>query len=223
MVNLLNFFKDRKKVAAIGAAIIIILAIVAVSWIYAPDFWAGLGLRRDPKLEAYVDKLHSLVIEQHPQNLTGCHVAWLNNTAVKVTWGYNYLGPVNATVNQTESAAANTSGNVGIPVVNTTGNQTSPATANTTGTQTRILHYDESFVMTNFFSPTAASAYVGKINSNYTLVKTTYSSHGTFEQAFGHPPSTFAEYKKVKGATGYFIWQFDQFTQVGSLTRTYEG
>jgi hypothetical protein len=90
---------------------------------------------------------------------------------------------------------------------------------NETNNQTRLILYQESFVMTNFFGTKTASAYVGSINSTYKLMNTTYGSSGAFERAFGHPPSTFAEYKDQAGQ-GKFIWQFDQFVQVGSLIRT---
>jgi hypothetical protein len=94
---------------------------------------------------------------------------------------------------------------------------------NETSNQSRLITYQESFVMTNFFGAKSASAYVGSVNSNntYKLTTTTYGSPGAYERAFGHPPSTFAQYKKEEGPMGNFIWQFDQFVQVGSLTRTY--
>jgi hypothetical protein len=202
VVNFPDFFRDRRKVAAIVIAILAIIAILAVTWVQAPDLWTSAGLRRDPKLTSYIDTLHALVIEQHPQNLTSWRVTWLNNTAVKVTWGYTYYGAVNAsagkTVNATESTAANTTGN-----------------------QTQLVRYDESFVMTNFFSTRAASAYVNLTKSNYTLMNTTYYRGGAYQQAFGSPPATFADYKQVRGAQGNFIWQFDQFVQAGSCQRTY--
>jgi hypothetical protein len=202
VVNLPGFLRDRRKVAAIVIAILAILAILAVSWVQAPDLWSSAGLRRDPRLTTYVDTLNALVIEQHPQNLTSWRVTWLNNTAVKVTWGYTYFGAVNASAGKTVNATESTSNA-------TTGNQTQP------------IRYDESFVMTNFFSTRAASTYVNHINSNFTLLNTTYYRGGAYERAFGSPPATFADYKQVRGAQGNFIWQFDQFVQVGSCMRTY--
>jgi hypothetical protein len=92
---------------------------------------------------------------------------------------------------------------------------------NETNNQSRLITYQESFVMTNFFGTKAASTYVGNINSSYTLMNTAYGSPGAYERAFGHSASTFAEYKQDHGPVGNFIWQFDQFVQVGSLTRTY--
>jgi hypothetical protein len=91
---------------------------------------------------------------------------------------------------------------------------------NATSNQSKIILYSESFVMTDFFGTNTASAYVGSINSTYTLTNATYPSGGAYQQAFGHPPSTFAEYQDKAGQS-HFIWQFDQFVQVGSLTRTY--
>jgi len=161
------------------------VAIFAVTWTYAPGFYTGLGLRHDASLENYVNALHSVAIQQYPQNLTGWSVTWLNSTAVSVSWGFTYLGPGNETNNQT-----------------------------------RLILYEESFVMTNFFGTKTASTYVGSINSTYTLTNATYGSGSAYQQAFGPPPSTFAEYKDPAGQ-GNFIWQFDQFVQVGSLTRTY--
>lgn len=185
-VSLPAFFRTRNGViAAIVIAILLILAIFAVTWIVAPDFYTRLGLRHDVSLEKYVDTLHSVTLEQHPQNLTAWSVTWLNTTAVRVSWAFTYLGQGNETNNQT-----------------------------------RLILYEESFVMTNFFGTKSASAYVGGINSTYKLMNTTYGSGGAFERAFGHPASTYAEYKDQAGQ-GNFIWQFDQFAQVGSLTRTY--
>jgi len=94
---------------------------------------------------------------------------------------------------------------------------------NETSNQSRLITYQESFVMTNFFGPKSATAYVGSLNTNntYKLTTTTYGGSGAYERAFGHSPSTFAEYKQEQGPVGNFIWQFDQFVQVGSLTRTY--
>lgn len=225
MVRFPDFLQDR-KLAAIVIAIIIFLAIIAASWLFAPDYWASAGIRRDPRLETYVGELHTLVNEQHPQNLTSWHVTWLNNTAVKVAWGYTYYGRVNVTVNETERATANTTGNVGIRAVNATTNattnQTTPAAANATANQPQLVHYDEDFIMTNFFGTKAASAYVERINSNYTLMTSKFPAGGAFERAFGKQASTFAEYKQVVGSQGKFIWQFDQLVQVGSCARTYE-
>ncbi len=179
------FFRTRNGIAAIGIVIVVILAIFAVTWVYYPNFYVGLGLRHDPSLESYVNELHSTVTNEHPQNLTSWSVTWLNSTAVNVSWGYTYLGPGNETNNQS-----------------------------------RIVLYQESFVTTDFYGANTASSYVGSINSTYTLLNTTYGSGGAFEQAFGHPPSTFAAYYD-KAGQGNFIWQLDQFVQVGSLTRTY--
>ena len=185
-VSLPAFFRTRKGViAAIAIAIILIVAIFAVTWTAAPDFYTGLGLRPDASLENYVNALHSTAIEQHPQNLAGWSVTWLNSTAVRVSWGYTYLGPGNETNNQS-----------------------------------RIILYQENFVMTDFFGTNTASAYVKSINSTYKLMNTTYGTGGAYDRAFGHPPSTFADYQDQAGQ-GHFIWQFDQFVQVGSLTRTY--
>jgi hypothetical protein len=161
------------------------VAIFAVTWTVVPDVYTGLGLRHDVALENYVNALHSTAIDQHPQNLTAWSVTWLNSTAARVNWAFTYVGPGNATNNQS-----------------------------------RIILYSESFVMTDFFGTKTASIYVGSINSTYTLTNATYGSGGAYQQAFGPPPSTFAEYKDPAGQ-GNFIWQFDQFVQVGSLTRTY--
>ena len=161
------------------------MAIFAVTWTVVPDVYTGLGLRHDVALENYVNALHSTAIDQHPQNLTAWSVTWLNSTAARVNWAFTYVGPGNATNNQS-----------------------------------RIIQYSESFVMTDFFGTKTASTYVGSINSTYTLTNATYGSGSAYQQAFGPPPSTFAEYKDPAGQ-GNFIWQFDQFAQVGSLTRTY--
>ena len=94
--------------------------------------------------------------------------------------------------------------------------------ANATSNQSKLITYQESFVMTNFFGAKSASAYVGNINNGtYKLTNASYGGSGAYELAFGRSPSTFAEYRKDEGPVGYFIWQFDQFVQVGSLTRTY--
>jgi hypothetical protein len=92
--------------------------------------------------------------------------------------------------------------------------------ANETTNTPRLILYEESFVMTDFFGPKTASGYVSSINSPYKLVTSTYGTGGAYQRAFGHPASTFAEYQD-KAGQGHFIWQFDQFVQVGSLTRTY--
>jgi hypothetical protein len=93
---------------------------------------------------------------------------------------------------------------------------------NETTNQSKLITYQESFVMTNLFGTKSASAYVGRINNGtYKLTNASYGGGGAYERAFGHPASTFAEYKQEQGPVGNFIWQFDQFVQVGSLTRTY--
>jgi hypothetical protein len=92
------------------------------------------------------------------------------------------------------------------------------APVNETSNQSGTVLYKESFVMTDFYGTNLASAYVGSINSTYKLTNITYTS-GTYQQAFGYPPSTFAAYRDTAGQ-GNFIWQFDQFVQVGSLTRS---
>ena len=91
---------------------------------------------------------------------------------------------------------------------------------NETSNQSKITLYSESFVTTDFFGAKTASAYVGSVNSTYKLMTTTYGGGGAYQRAFGHPPSTFAAYQD-KAGQGHFIWQLDQFVQVGSLTRTY--
>jgi hypothetical protein len=185
-VSLPAFFRTRKGIiAAVAIAIILIGAIFAVTWTATPNFYTGLGLRPDASLENYVNALHAVALEQHPQNLTAWSVAWLNSTAVRVSWAYTYLGQGNETSNQT-----------------------------------RIVLYSESFIMTDFFGTNLASAYVKSINSTYKLMITTYGTGGAYDRAFGHAPSTFADYQDTAGH-GNFIWQFDQFVQVGSLTRTY--
>jgi hypothetical protein len=184
------FLRTRNGViATIGIVIILVAAIFAITWTVEPGFYVGLGLRHDPSLDSYVSALHSVALEQHPQNLTAWSVTWLNSTAVRVSWAYTYLGPGNETSNQTSN-------------------------------QTKIILYSESFVMTDFYGATTASAYVGSVNSTYKLMTTTYGAGGAYQQAFGRPPSTFAAYQD-KAGQGNFIWQLDQFVQVGSLTRTY--
>ena len=90
--------------------------------------------------------------------------------------------------------------------------------ANETSNQSSTILYKESFVMTDFYGTNLASAFVGSISSTYTLTNTTYTS-GAYQLAFGHPPSTFLEYRDTAGQ-GNFIWQLDQFVQVGSLSRS---
>jgi hypothetical protein len=92
------------------------------------------------------------------------------------------------------------------------------APVNETSNQSGTVIYKESFVMTDFYGTNLASAYVGSIDSTYKLTNITYTS-GAYQLAFGHPPSTFAAYRDTAGQ-GNFIWQFDQFTQVGSLSRS---
>ena len=183
--NIIGFFRTRYGiVAAVGIAIVLIAAVFAVTWTTTPDVYTGLGLRHDASLDTYVTTLHTVALEQHPQNMTAWSVTWLNDTAVAVSWAYTYTGVSNETSNQT-----------------------------------KIILYSESFVMTDFFGAKAASAYVASINHTYYLVTNNYGSAGTFQRAFGHPPSTFAAYQDKTGQ-GTFIWQLDQFVQVGSLTRT---
>lgn len=62
----------------------------------------GLGLRHDPSLDSYVSALHSIALEQHPQNLSAWSVVWLNSTAVRISWAYTYLGSGNETSNQSK-------------------------------------------------------------------------------------------------------------------------
>ena len=93
---------------------------------------------------------------------------------------------------------------------------------NGTGGNGSVISYQESFVMTNCFGTKAASDYVGSLNNGtYRLMSTSYGGSGAYDLAFGHPPGTFAEYRQDQGPVGNFIWQFDEFVQVGSLTRTY--
>jgi hypothetical protein len=92
------------------------------------------------------------------------------------------------------------------------------APGNETSNQSTTTLYKESFVMTDFYGTNLASAYVGSINSTYNLTNITYTA-GAYQQAFGHPPSTFAAYRDT--GQGNFIWQFDQFVQVGNLARSY--
>jgi hypothetical protein len=93
---------------------------------------------------------------------------------------------------------------------------------NETSNRSQLVTYQEGFVMTNFFGTKAASAYIGRINNGtYRLTNASYGSGGAYDRAFGHPPTTFAEYRQDQGPVGNFIWQFDQFVQVGSLARTY--
>jgi hypothetical protein len=185
------FLRTRKGVIAVIAIVIfLILALFAVTWIYTPDIYTGVGLRNDASLEKYVNALHSVAVEQHPNNLTAWRVTWLNSTAVKVSWAFTYFAQTNAT--------------------------------NATENQSKLIRYDESFIMTDFFGTKTATSYVQSINSTYTLMNTTYEGPGgAYVRAFGHTPSTFADFKQVNGTRGLFIWQFDQFVQVGSLTRTY--
>lgn len=184
--NLSAFFRTRNGViSAIFIAVLLIVAIFAITWTAEPGFYMGLGLRHDPSLDSYVSALHSIALEQHPQNLTAWSVVWLNSTAVRISWAYTYLGSGNETSNQS-----------------------------------KITLYSESFVTTDFFGAKTASAYVGSVNSTYKLMTTTYGGGGAYQRAFGHPPSTFAAYQDTAGQ-GHFIWQLDQFVQVGSLTRTY--
>jgi hypothetical protein len=182
------FFRTRNGIiAVIVIAILVVVAIVALTWTYSPDIYSAVGLRHDPSLEKYVNALHSVALEQHPTNLTVWSVSWYNSTAVKVTWAFTYLGQGNETTNQS-----------------------------------KLITYQESFVMTNLFGTKSASAYVGRINNGtYKLTNASYGGSGAYERAFGHPASTFAEYRQDQGPVGNFIWQFDQFVQVGSLTRTY--
>ncbi|MGD0170768.1 MAG: hypothetical protein ABSB81_01385 [Halobacteriota archaeon] len=93
------------------------------------------------------------------------------------------------------------------------------APGNQTSNLSRTALYKESFVMTDFYGTNFASGYVGSINSNYTLTNITYDG-GAYQRAFAHAPSTFAVYQDNLGQ-GNFIWQFDQFVQVGSLTRSF--
>jgi hypothetical protein len=165
----------RGVIAVIVIAILLILAIFAVTWLYAPDIYTSVGLRHDASLEKYVDALHSLAIEQHPNNLTVWRVTWLNSTAVRVTWAFTYFREGNASSNQTGLATSN-------------------ATSNP-----KLVTYDESFVMTDFFGTKAATSYVASINSTYTLMNTTYGRGGAFERAFGLLASTFADFKQVNG------------------------
>ena len=85
----------------IVSVVILIAAIFALTWIFLPDFYTGLGLRHDVSLENYLDKLHSTAVAQHPQNLTAWSVTWLNSTAARVNWAFTYVGRVNETTNQT--------------------------------------------------------------------------------------------------------------------------
>jgi hypothetical protein len=153
-VSLPAFFKTRNGViAAIVIVIVLIVAVFAVTWTYTPNFYTGLGLRPDASLENYVNALHSVALQQHPQNLTGWGVTWLNSTAVSVSWGFTYLGPGNETSNQT-----------------------------------RIVIYQENFVMTDFFGTNFASAYVKTINSTYKLMNTTYGTGGAYNRPLDTPP-----------------------------------
>ena len=182
------FLRTRNgKIATVVGVILIVGAIVALSWIFLPDFYTALGLRHDASLEKYVDALHAIAVEQHPNNLTTWQVAWSNNTAVKVSWAFTYPVPGNATDNQT-----------------------------------RLVNYEETFLMTNFFGTKQAADHVASISSNYTLMNTTTAVGGAYERAFGHPPSTLVEYNQIDKVRGNFIWQLDKFVQVGSLTRTYK-
>ena len=95
-----------------------------------------------------------------------------------------------------------------------------PGPGNETSNQSRTIFYQESFVMTDFYGTNLASAYVGSINSTYKPMNITYEAGGAYQQAIGHPPSTFVAYQD-KAGQGNFIWQFDKFVQVGNLTRTY--
>jgi hypothetical protein len=95
---------------------------------------------------------------------------------------------------------------------------TYPAQGNETSNLTMTALYKESFVMTDFYGTNLASAYVNSINSNYTLTNYTYTA-GAYLTAFGHAPSTFVAYQDTAGQ-GNFIWQMDQFVQVGSLSRS---
>lgn len=80
--------------------------------------------------------------------------------------------------------------------------------------------YQETFTVTRFFSTKAASAYVLQINSAHKVVSVTYGAGGAYERFNGNPPTTFIQYQDRAGE-GKFIWQMDEFVQVGSLTRTY--
>ncbi len=78
--------------------------------------------------------------------------------------------------------------------------------------------YQENFVMTHYGNVRDATAAVTKMNSSYKLVNSTYGMGGAFERMRGHPPVIFRAYQD-KAAEGRFVWQFDEFVQVGQLSR----
>jgi hypothetical protein len=59
------------------------------------------GFVHDDRLEGYLNALHDVVTEAHPQNLTAWRVTWLNSTTAKVTWAFTYPEEGNATKNVT--------------------------------------------------------------------------------------------------------------------------
>ncbi len=88
--------------------------------------------------------------------------------------------------------------------------QSGNATANST--------YQENFIMTHYGNVQDASAAVTKMNSSYKLMSSKYGMGGAFERLRGHPPVIFRAYQD-KAAEGRFVWQFDEFVQVGQLSR----
>ena len=59
-VSLPPFLRTRTGViAVIVIAILIIVAIIAATWVYTPNIYTGLGLRHDTSLESYVDALRA--------------------------------------------------------------------------------------------------------------------------------------------------------------------
>ncbi len=78
--------------------------------------------------------------------------------------------------------------------------------------------YTENFIMTHYGNVQDANAAVTKMNSSYKLVSSKYGMNGAFERLRGHPPVIFRAYQD-KAGEGRFVWQFDEFVQVGQLSR----
>ncbi len=78
--------------------------------------------------------------------------------------------------------------------------------------------YQENFIMTHYGNVRDATAAVTKMNSSYKLMNSTYGIGGAYEQMRGRPPVIFRAYQD-KAAQGRFVWQFDEFVQVGQLSR----
>ncbi len=78
--------------------------------------------------------------------------------------------------------------------------------------------YQENFVMTHYPRTQDATTAVTKMNSSYKLISSKYGTGGAYEQFRGRPPVIFRAYQD-KAGEGRFVWQFDEFVQVGQLSR----